>query len=43
VVFAGWVLLVAPDGAEWTGIALLVAALAAVGRRRPAISPDEVE
>jgi hypothetical protein len=28
----------APDGAEWTGIALLVAALAVVGRRPP-VSP----
>jgi drug/metabolite transporter (DMT)-like permease len=43
VLFAWWVLHEAPDGAEWTGIALLVAALAAVGRRRLAISPDEVE
>jgi drug/metabolite transporter (DMT)-like permease len=43
VLFAWWVLHEAPDGAEWAGIVLLVAALAAVGRRRPAISPDEVE
>jgi len=33
VLFAWWVLHEAPDAAEWTGIALLVAALAAVGRR----------
>jgi drug/metabolite transporter (DMT)-like permease len=33
VLFAWWVLHEAPDGAEWTGIALLVAALAVVGRR----------
>jgi len=33
VLFAWAVLREAPDGAEWTGIALLVAALAAVGRR----------
>jgi drug/metabolite transporter (DMT)-like permease len=43
VLFAWWVLHEAPDGAEWTGIALLVAALAVVGRRPPrGAGPDRV-
>ena len=40
VLFAWAVLHEAPDGAEWAGIALLVAALAAVGRGRPAVTGD---
>jgi drug/metabolite transporter (DMT)-like permease len=39
VLFAWMVLHEAPDAAEWSGIALLVVALAVVGRRSP-VSQD---
>jgi drug/metabolite transporter (DMT)-like permease len=39
VLFAWWVLHEAPGAAEWIGIALLVAALAVVGRRG-SVTPD---